>query len=107
MNDKMAAAPKLSDLPEPSLEELLGMNSPTGIKVREVRTYPMTVKTILADSLSMRVVRVSEYVGGEHKVTYETQVLDAKTMDWVSSRRMTKESMLTLLLDAAAQLAHD
>ena len=96
MTDKTMAAADTR-----TLDDLLG------IKVREVRTYPMKVTTILADSLSMRVVRVSEYVGGEHKVTYEAQVLDAKTMDWVSSRRMTKESMLTLLLDAAATLAHD
>ena len=94
MTDPMAAADTRT------LDDLLG------IKVREVRTYPMTVSLTLAESLSTRFVKVSKIVGGEHVHTYEVWVWDKEANEYVKSNSMDKETMLGLLLDAANAILH-
>lgn len=96
MTDKTMAAA----ITPSTLEDMLG------IKVREVRSYPMKVTTTMVESLSTRIVKESVVTGGEHAVTYKVMVWDRETNDYVCSNSMDKETILGLLLDAANAIFH-
>lgn len=95
MTDKTMAAADTR-----TLDDLLG------IKVREVRTYPMKVTTTMVESLSTRIVKESTLDGGVTLTTYKVMVWDKEANDYVVSNSMDKETILGLLLDAANAIFH-